>query len=382
MASSERQGNKSWMSEPSKRKRRTNKMDFTDSDEEEQMYHLVLFDCDKSYAIAKDENVRFLSESDNKVRVRHLGKWYEAKLLKSGTHQYILKKARLYQHDLDIDTHNEEDSNKRLKRMESEWNLLKSSKLSPTESSSQARSSSPTKSPSPSKATTSSKPSTSKISVTRKKSSIIQPPANSLTSSSDPQEHMELDNAAESDCEAENYLAALMKERMARKALQRQVDEMRETMEALRVDIGQVKEDHAEVSNRVEYQGKDLVRDFHGKNLVRYALSLVDHLFTHEELMENVLEDSNKTMRGSLEHQRVSLLKEALTVKYGLKGEKLDKAWNTIKNAVNQKGRNLKFKISVKGFLLKNFKRNGNDGGNDGNDEGSTGGHGMAAAAA
>ena len=27
-------------------------------------------------------------------------------------------------------------------------------------------------------------------------------------------------------------------------------------MDALRVDIGQVKEDHAEVSNRVEYQGK------------------------------------------------------------------------------------------------------------------------------
>jgi hypothetical protein len=234
------------------------------------------------------------------------------------------------------------------------------------------------------KATTS-KPSSSKLTVTRKSTQGGGSTANKisrLTSSLNVQRHetMEMEND-ESDNEAVNYLEQLQRERMARAALQRQVDEMREFMEGLRVDIGQIRDTQAEVSNRVEYQGKDLVMDFHGKNLVRYALDVVEHLFTPEEIVDNVLEDSNKTVRGALDHERVKLLKEAVTLKYGLKGEKMDKAWNAIKSAVNQKGRNLKFKISVKCFLTKSFKRNSKNGdGNNGSDGGASGGQSIEAA--
>jgi hypothetical protein len=104
---------KTCMSEPSKRKRRTTRE--SDDSEEEQIYHLVQFICDNSFSIVKDENLRYVSEQDKKVRARHLGKWYDAELLKSGTHEYILRKAKYYQHGFDMETHNEEESNKRLK---------------------------------------------------------------------------------------------------------------------------------------------------------------------------------------------------------------------------------------------------------------------------
>jgi len=370
---------KTCMSEPIKRKKRTQRIS-SSSDEGEDDYHLVMFEKNGSYSIVEDKNVKFVSNEagESRVRVCHLGKWYDAKLLKTGALEYIQHKAKKYGNGLSIDTQHEEETNKRLKQMEDEW----ASKHSPVKTSTTAKATTSAKAFS---CSSSSKATSSKKTSSQRKSLGGEKNTTSLTSSLATQEthSMEID---ESDNEAENYIIALARERLARAALQREVNEMREIMESLRVDLGQVKENHAEASNRVEYQGKDLVRDFHGKNLVRYALELVEHMFTPEEIIDNVLEDSNKTMRGTLDHQRVKLIKDAVTIKYGLKGEKMDKAWSQIKSAVNQKGRNLKFKLSVKYFLSKNFKRNGNDdqngNGKNGDDHGSTGGQGMAAAAA
>jgi hypothetical protein len=36
-------------------------------------------------------------------------------------------------------------------------------------------------------------------------------------------------------------------------------------------------------------KGKDLIHDFHGKTPVKWALKVVEHLFTSKELAENTL---------------------------------------------------------------------------------------------
>lgn len=118
---SDDQRKKTCQTDPTRRKKRVVVRD-DDTDEEQQLYHLVMFECDQTYSVAKDENVKFISESDSRVRVRHYGKWYDAQLLKTGTHDYILKKAKFFQFGLSIDSNNEADSNKRLKCKSSLYN--------------------------------------------------------------------------------------------------------------------------------------------------------------------------------------------------------------------------------------------------------------------
>ena len=122
------------------------------------------------------------------------------------------------------------------------------------------------------------------------------------------------------------------------------------------------------------FGGRDLVMDFHGKNLVKYALEVANHLFTTEELLGNVLNANCRSQRGQLDLDRVRLIKEAIMTKYQLKGEKFDNAWQAVKSSLNQKGRNLKFRNSVRNFLERGRRdRDENGGGSGANGDGGQG---------
>ena len=96
------------------------------------------------------------------------------------------------------------------------------------------------------------------------------------------------------------------------------------------------------------YHGKHLVDDFGGKNPPKWALYVVDHLFSKEELRAGVLEDSNRTDRDPLSPNRVKLMKLAMVEKFEfLKDDevKKDKNWAMIKDRVNNKGRNIAYRF-------------------------------------
>ena len=196
----------------------------------------------------------------------------------------------------------------------------------------------------------------SKATFSRKKSFYNNPRTSSgLTASlltADEEMHTQSD-----DEEKKSYRNELAIELAKRLQLERDLTDMRTQMETLRVDMGNIRNNACDLTNRVMYGDKDLVMDFHGKNFVKYAIGVSSYLFTEAELMDNTLEESGKTNRGHLDNYKVRLLKDAVVLKYGLKGEKLDKAWSAIKQAVNQKGRNLKFKKSVKNFLTRGLRR-------------------------
>ena len=99
------------------------------------------------------------------------------------------------------------------------------------------------------------------------------------------------------------------------------------------------------------YEGVDLVLEFSGKNFRLYALELASFLFTDDEIRTNVLVKSAKTERGTLDQEKVMLIKKTVIAKYGLQGEKLDKAWSSIRYSINQKGRNLKIKWTLKSLF-------------------------------
>jgi hypothetical protein len=110
-------------------------------------------------------------------------------------------------------------------------------------------------------------------------------------------------------------------------------------------------------TNTVMYGERDLVIDFNGKTLIKYSHALAEYLFTEEELRMNVIAKSAKTDRGTLDQEKVLLIKKAIIAKYSLQGEKLDKAWSQVKSALNQKGRNLKTKWNLRQI----FSRNSSD---------------------
>lgn len=92
-----------------------------------------------------------------------------------------------------------------------------------------------------------------------------------------------------------------------------------------------------------EYNGRNLV-EVGGKNPAKWALKVVDILFTPEELRRGVLEESNRTNREPLDPIRVQLMKKAMVARFEFlqnDQSKIEKTWNVIKDRINNKGRNL-----------------------------------------
>ena len=69
-----------------------------------------------TYSIVSEKNVKIKDAKERLAEVKHLGKWQPALILKVGSHEYVEAKAKLYKYDLSLDTANEEESNKRIKR--------------------------------------------------------------------------------------------------------------------------------------------------------------------------------------------------------------------------------------------------------------------------
>jgi len=97
------------------------------------------------------------------------------------------------------------------------------------------------------------------------------------------------------------------------------------------------------------------VKDFSGKNPRKWALEVVKHLFTNDEIMENTLELSNHTRRGALSPNRVKKLKASMNKRFDLNVAKSDFWWSEVAEGINQKGRNLK-KEAAKAAELASLK--------------------------
>ena len=52
-----------------------------------------------------------------------------------------------------------------------------------------------------------------------------------------------------------------------------------------------------------------MIEDFRGKNVSKWALNVVNHLFTKDELRKGTLEPTNRTNRELLSPTRVCLLR-------------------------------------------------------------------------
>jgi cell division protein ZapA (FtsZ GTPase activity inhibitor) len=110
------------------------------------------------------------------------------------------------------------------------------------------------------------------------------------------------------------------------------------------------------------YNGINLVDDIDGKNPAKWALHVVDHLFTQEELRTCVVEHTRRSSRRALSPTRVKLLKKAMVARFDyLKDDrnKEDKAWSIVKDRVNNKGRNIIYRL--RDFLRPRENEENND---------------------
>ncbi len=95
------------------------------------------------------------------------------------------------------------------------------------------------------------------------------------------------------------------------------------------------------------HDGKNLVTEFKRKNPVKWATSVVDHLFTGQELRENTLLESKRTELGALSPARVEKLRISMFKRFNLSPVKASKWFEEVKDHVNTKGRNLKRKFKA-----------------------------------
>lgn len=99
------------------------------------------------------------------------------------------------------------------------------------------------------------------------------------------------------------------------------------------------------------HNGEDLVTDCAGRTVVKWSLACSKVLFTEQEMMDNVLTKSSKTSRGALDPQRVALLRTAMIYKYRLSHDKEERAWSAIRDAINTRGRDLRYARRFKSII-------------------------------
>ena len=76
-------------------------------------------------------------------------------------------------------------------------------------------------------------------------------------------------------------------------------------------------------------------------------------MFSEDELIKNTLTNSSRTDRGTLSPTRVKLLKDSMIQKFKLEGPKKDQSWLLVIQAVNSKGRQLKFNAKFRKIMAK-----------------------------
>ena len=98
------------------------------------------------------------------------------------------------------------------------------------------------------------------------------------------------------------------------------------------------------IINGKDGTSKHMIDEIFGRNFSKWTLAVVKLRFTDQELIENTLEPTDRSKRGHLNVEAVALLREALMVKYAFDSQKLDRPWSAVRQAVNNKGRNLALK--------------------------------------
>lgn len=124
-----------------------------------------------------------------------------------------------------------------------------------------------------------------------------------------------------------------------------------EDFAAMRAQLAELNERVNSQTKKFMHNGEDLVTDCAGRTVVKWSLACSKVLFTEQELMDNVLTKSSKTSRGALDPQRVALLRSAMIYKYRLSHDKEERAWSAIRDAINTRGRNLRYARRFKSII-------------------------------
>jgi len=133
------------------------------------------------------------------------------------------------------------------------------------------------------------------------------------------------------------------------------IQELREKVQALQAQRPENQNSHTNrfVIIGVDGTSKDMIDEIFGRNFIKWMLAVCKHYFSERELMESTLEPSTRTTRTHLDPVKVLLMREALSYKYKFTPEKLDKAWSAVRQAINNKGRNLKLKHRARTLLAR-----------------------------
>ena len=68
----------------------------------------------------------------------------------------------------------------------------------------------------------------------------------------------------------------------------------------------------------IQEAGINLIQDIRASNAGKYALQLMDIIFTDEEMASSIYEESSKSKNPGLDHKRVAFLEGKITCLYQL----------------------------------------------------------------
>ncbi len=127
-------------------------------------------------------------------------------------------------------------------------------------------------------------------------------------------------------------------------------------IEALTARVTQVNQGAGRDASRfiitgIDGTSKHMIDEIFGRNFIKWFLAVVKFRFTEQELIDNTLEPTTRSKRSHLAVETVALLRDALSFKYKFEPEKLDKAWAAVRQAVNNKGRNLRLRQKTRRLL-------------------------------
>ncbi|CAF1045013.1 unnamed protein product [Brachionus calyciflorus] len=261
-------------------------------DEDTGIFCLVQFlDAVERFDVVEQKNIHFESGDMSSGKVKHLGKFFKVKILKTGSKDYIEKKAERYSYCLSLNTCDETETNKELQTSKSKSHNDKSLPINNVKSIILDESNS-----------------TSPVYQVPRSQTISLEEFNEFVKKTDERDHKQ-----------KQYL---------------------EKLEKKLEDISNIKE-----KKNFIFNGVDLICDVDGYPIHVWAANCLEVLFTPEETKNCVLVKSKNSVRESCCPIKVKLLKEAMIFKYNLPPEKQDKVWRKIIDAFNTKGRGIKFNL-------------------------------------
>lgn len=277
------------------------------SDEETGIYCLIEFIGPvEQYNIVSEKAVYFDKNDRSTGKVKHLGKMHDVKILKTGSKDYIDRKAERYQNYLSLNTCDEVETSHSIKTTQA---------LQPSQ---------PKNSSNSSKSKDLSTPILTTIDIQESNIRIEESMPNQASSL-----------AQLSTISIDTFNDFLKKIEERQKLREEDFEQMQKKIDAL----SNLKEKKSFI-----YNGQDLL-DVEGYPTHVWAANCLKILFSSEETKNCVLVASSYTDRQACCPIKVKLLKDAMTYKYSMTGEKNDKVWRKIVDSFNTKGRGIKHQI-------------------------------------